>query len=300
VETGVRRKGVTLLKNKMTYVTVDTDHAVCPGVFRNILKGSPRRAIKVRHEYKDGKTFTEFTSYCQPDGEDLRVMLTLIAMANEDPRKILRENTKTADGIELRKRVAPEHDAVDLPMVIAQGTYKGLAEMMGKAWRRGDETLKELRGSLERLANIWITMSNGYYRYGFHLCSVVLEKEPGTFKIAINPVLSKSIIKPCAFRTVDMAAIRGLSASALIIYVRLCGWIDEGDTRKIALDTLIGYGWGVPPQDRNIPEAPPSKNTVRQWRLKARKALDEIRKLGWGVDGTEMLTVTRPGRPTNP
>jgi hypothetical protein len=286
---------MTLLKSKM-YVTVDTHHAVCPGVFRNILKGSPRRAIKIRNHYKDGKT-TEFTSPCQPDGEDLRVMLALIAIASEDPRRILRKNPATADGIELRKRFAPEHDAADMTMVVAQGTYKGLAEMMGKAWRRGDETITELRGSLERLANIWITISNGNYRYSFQLCSVALEKEPGTFKIAINPILSRSLIEPCAFRTVDVDAIRGLSASALIIYVRLCGWIDEGSSHKIALETLVGYGWGVPPQDQNAPETPPPKNTVRQWRVKARKALDEIRNLGWGVSGTEVVTIARQGRP---
>ena len=58
-----------------------------------------------------------------------------------------------------------------------------------------------------------------------------------------------------------------------LVHQRLCGYIDQGKSKKVTLDTLCGYIW---------PE-PVDATAMRQRRSRAKPIIAELATLGWGV-----------------
>ena len=59
-----------------------------------------------------------------------------------------------------------------------------------------------------------------------------------------------------------------------VMHQRLCGWIDPGKSGRAEMDTLCGYVW----------PKPACPGTMRKRRWVARKALEELRGIGWTVE----------------
>ncbi|MBK7416274.1 MAG: hypothetical protein IPJ38_15415 [Dechloromonas sp.] len=77
------------------------------------------------------------------------------------------------------------------------------------------------------------------------------------------------------FVHIDLAETRRLtSPAARLIHHRLCGWIDRGDRRKAALETLQSYLW---------PDALATGSTHRTRQQTTRAAIDEIARIGWDI-----------------
>lgn len=76
------------------------------------------------------------------------------------------------------------------------------------------------------------------------------------------------------------------SDAARLIHQRLCGWIDPGESGRVTIDVLCSYVWPD--------EASPA--TMRKRRQKVRKALEELKGIGWTVKeyAKGKYKITRP------
>ena len=122
-----------------------------------------------------------------------------------------------------------------------------------------------------------------------HLLSYRVDMETGALRVALSPRLSAAILGGRHVR-IDMRELRELGEHAVIIYVRLCAWIDPGRIRRIGIDTLAEYLWPVPAQ---------TDAGGRKRRQRLHRAMGELARLsGWrvGLDARgRQYTVNRPG-----
>jgi hypothetical protein len=121
-----------------------------------------------------------------------------------------------------------------------------------------------------------------------------------TIAIALSPGLSSPLLagSKAGFVRIPHADIQALSNieggknldSARLIYVRLCGFINPGQEKKVSAATLAVYAFG---------EAA-SKDTARRQYQNVRDALENLKAIGWAAtgdarkSGDRVYTIKRP------
>ncbi len=155
--------------------------------------------------------------------------------------------------------------------------------------RDGGEQRARLRDGLRRLAGLVVFVKRGAQEVSMHLLSYTADMKTGVLRVALSPRLSAAILGGRHVR-IDMRELRELGEHALIIYVRLCTWIDPGRTRRVGINALDEYLW---------PESAKTAAGGRKRRQRLRRAMAELCALpGWRVETDargRQYTVNRPG-----
>jgi hypothetical protein len=120
--------------------------------------------------------------------------------------------------------------------------------------------------------------------------SHAVDADNGRLLVALNPRITEAVLGRRSYARIDMAEVRALRTDpARLMHQRLCGWIDPGKYGRVAIDTLCGYVW---PNEG-------SAEAVKKRRQTARKALLELKLVGWALEEYNR-GVWKIGRPTFP
>jgi hypothetical protein len=261
----------------LTHARHDPAHCLAPGLFRSLGPGDRKRwKLDVTYTYGESEII-EFSGPEPLGADDLRVLQGLVAMAG--PGGIILTPEPTADAPkQLRLLLDLTHPAMAAARddaLVVKDSYRRLAHEIGYA-EDGGTQYKTIRASLERLWKVSIIVQCGSKRAGTRLLSAYAsDDETGQLFVALNPRLAAAILGRRPHTRLDFSEIRALSSDpARLLHQRLCGWIDPGGHGRADLDTLCGYIWPT--------YASPGSMRKRRWG--ARKALEDLRHIGWAVD----------------
>lgn len=283
--------GVIVHMHDTTHARHDPAHCLCPGLFRSLLRGErKKKKLDVTYVYGEKETL-RFVGFEPLGADDMRLLQVIVALAG--PRGLLlTPEPGSTMGRQLRLLLEPGFDALEQDgLVVRESMAKLLSE---SGITDGGENLKSLKSSLLRLSNVSVLVTQGTRQASFHLLSHAFDEADGRLWIALNPRIAETILGRRPHTRLDMSEIRALKSDpARLIHQRLCGFIDPGATRRVAIDTLCGYAWTDHPSE--------NPNTTKYRRAQARKALAELSALGWTISEYAHLkcAITRPGLRSN-
>lgn len=176
----------------------------------------------------------------------------------------------------------------------------------------GGGSRKVINDALSRLTSITVVVkdeSREVFRSALLACTDLnpavdgIGNEADKIAIALSPALSSPLLagSKAAFVRIPHADIQALSNieagknldSARLIYLRLCGFINPGQEKKVSAATLAQYAFG---------EAA-SKDTARRQYQNVRDALENLKSIGWVTSGDDrksgarVYTIKRPATP---
>lgn len=262
----------------LTHVRHDPAHCLAPGLFRSLKRGD-RKRLKLDVTYQYGEDSIRFWGPEPLGVDDLRILQGLAAMAaisGEGGRGIiLRDETESAAGQQLRLSLDLKWDAVEKDTMVVKGSFRQLAREMGYAGDGGSQ-YRTIRDSIERLWAVSVIVERNGQRQGFRLLSDYESiEQDGKLFVSLNPRLTEAVMGERPHARLEMAEVRALQTDpARLMHQRLSGWIDSGKTGRIELDTLCSYVW---PNETGNP------NTLKKRRGRIRNALKELVVVGWYV-----------------
>lgn len=289
---GKRKKVVSgVVVHDLTHARHEPGHVLAPGLFRSLAPGD-RRRLKLDVLYIHGEDQLEFKGYEPLSVQDMRVLQGLVAMAGPDGL-VLRDDRDATEGAQqlMLDLFTPPGALVEAgrkpDSLVVKDSFRRLAREIGMD--EGGKTIRQIRKSVERMVGVTIFVQHGKRRAATRLISSYASDDAtGDLYVALNPRLAEAIFGRRQHVQIDMNEVRHLTSDpARLIHQRLCGWIDGGKSGKVGLDALAGYVW---PDGYSTPSA------HRMQRQKVRKALDELRLVGWTVeeDRKGICTITRP------
>lgn len=275
-----------MVKHELTHARHDPAHCLAPGLFRSLKKGDRKRLkLHVVYDYGDGKR-VEFSGPEPLGADDLRILQGLIAMAGPGGL-VLSPDPKTEEGKQLRLFMEPKWEATLQNALVVKGSYYELAREIGYA---NPNDTRPIRDCIERLWKVSIIAQNGSKRQGYRMLSEYSSDDAsGALHVALNPRIAQAVLGEHPHSRIDLAEVRQLVTDpARLIHQRLCGWIDQGKSGKVKLDTLCEYVW--------IDEAKPE--AMKKRRQAVRRAMQELVTAGWSVSEYLKLNFV-VGRPDN-
>lgn len=261
----------------LTHARHDPAHCLAPGLFRSLRRGERKRS-KLDVTYKYGTDSIRFWGPEPLGADDLRVLQGLVALAAvcgpNGKGIILKPETQSEIGSQLRLMLDLQWDAIEKNARVVQGSYRALAHEIG--YKEGGDQFQTIRKSIERMWAVSIIVERNGKRQGFKILSDYASDEcTGRIFVALNPRISDAICGDHAHTRIDFSEVRKLQSDpARLIHQRLCGWIGQGQSKKVGIDTLCGYAW---PNEAK-PEA------MKKRRQTTRKAISEIAALGWKIN----------------
>lgn len=251
----------------------DTIHCLTPGLFRSIKRGDRKKnKLDVTYEFGDGER-VEFSGPEPLGDDDLRVLQGLIAMAGPGG-KILPEFPETRQGLTVRQLMELKWGAITKDGMVIKGSYRNLAKEIGYV---DLENTKSIQDSVERMWKVSVIVQKDGKRLGFRLLSEYgSDDKEGTLYVALNPQLTAAIVGDVRHTRIDMKEVRAIKLGGTrLVHQRLCGWVDQGKSKKVTLDTICSYIW---PDD-----AEADTETRRKHRTRAKPIITELVSIGWGV-----------------
>lgn len=275
----------------LTHARHDPAHCLAPGLFRSLRRGE-RKKQKLDVSYRYGDVELRFVGFEPLDGQDMRLLQGVIALAGPCGN-ILSSEPCSETGRKLRTLLAPTADAASADAIVIKSTLSKLMREVGYK-TDGAESRSDMKASLLRMSNVTISAKKGTRTESFHLMSHGFDEATGELHVALNPRVAEAVVGSAkGFTHIDMNEVRSLQSDpARLAHQRLCGWIAPGKAGKAEIDTICDYVWPDPAK----PEA------IKKRRQAARRALDEIRGLGWSVEeySNGKFVICRPGRPNVP
>ena len=274
---GLPKAGGGAMAFDLTHARHDRSHCLAPGLFRSLERGE-RERNKLNVIYKHGENeFIEFSGPEPLGADDMRILQGLVAMAG--PHGIILSPEPTADGPRQLRLLLdlphPELTGAKEDALVVKDSYRRLAREVGYKEDSGTR-FRAIRACLERLWKVSIIVQSGTRRMGFHLLSsYASDDETGHLFVALNPRITAAVLGKRPYARLELAEIRALSSDpARLLHQRLCGWIDPGKSGRAELDTLCEYVWPKP--------ASPGAMRKRRWGV--RKAMGELRGIGWPIE----------------
>lgn len=272
-------EGAGVVVHDLTFAKHEPGHVLAPGLFRSLAPGA-RKTLKLDVTYIHGEDQLEFKGFSPLSVFDMRVLQGLIAMSGPEGLVLKDDGTASESGQQLLL------DLFDPPLAIAEAGKKPDTAVIRDSFRclareigmdGSGKTIRQIRESVERMVGVTVFVQSGKRRVATRLISGYASDEgTGDLYVALNPRLSKAIFGPGQYVRIDMDEVRALESDpARLIHQRLCGWIDPGKARRVGLDKMAEYVW---------PDGPGTDVTARRHRQKVRKALDELRGLGWKIE----------------
>jgi hypothetical protein len=207
---------------------------------------------------------------------DLLVLQGIAALAfDQDLSVNLDPNPQTSMGRALRDGLGLRGKACDRPTLALASTSGRLLKEIGRS--AGGGNFASLKSSLDRMSKVTLAVTRDHMLEAGRLVAHTFDPATGRISIAIHPRMAGAINGE-HFAVFDMAEVRHLETDAArLIHGRICGWLDQGKSTKIALDTLCRYVWPAPEATEQV-----HYDTVKRQRQIAKNAVFElISRLKW-------------------
>ena len=262
-------------------------------LFRSFERGQQKKLkLDITYTVNSKDTGTTTFRFWGPEplgATDLRVLQGLVAVAT---RQLLADGDAPgllSDGLSQRSNLKIEGDALEHQVIAARFKLTTFARMLGYK-QPGQATLTQLRNSIERLAAVTVIVEKPRFHASYHILSG-FERDTVNDEVVVglNPALTAAVLGQNEFLRVDFEEVRKLkSDAARLIHSRL-HWINQGDSRPVAMETLCGYVYS------DATKA--TVASVRQRHRTVRTALKELSALGWSVEQQPALGSLRIRRP---
>lgn len=245
------------MRFELDHARHDPAHCLAPGLFRALANGERKRSkLAVTYRLNDQVTI-EFSGPEPLDAVDLRVLQGLVALAGPRGRTLSSE-PQTDLGARLRLGLDLQFDDADAETLLVRCSFRQLAREIGYA---DIENTRTIRQSVERLWKVSIIRQEAQKRKGYRLLSHFTSDDRtgrhGRLAVALNPALAKSILGQNQYARISLLEVRAMKTDVTrLIHQRLCGWINAGATRDVALETLVGYAWPEPSANPNTRKNP--------------------------------------------
>lgn len=276
---------------ELSHARHDAAHVLTPGLFRSLKKGE-RKKSKLDVEHKFGKESIRFIGF-EPLGVfDMRLLQVVVALAGPIGLR-LTDKPENKSSKKLRLLLKTKLDASEKEALEVEESFPRLLHEMGLT--DGGPNIEALKDSLIRMSNVTVIIKAGSVQASSQLMSHYLNTETGRTLIAINYRLADAVLggKGQQFAFIDLNETRALKSDiARFIHQRLCGWVDQGSTVKVSMNTLCSYVW-IDDKNKEI-----LRSTLSMRKKGVRKALGELIALNWSVKeyAKDKFEITRPKR----
>lgn len=279
----------------LTHARHEPGHVLAPGLFRSLGRGD-RKSQKLDVTYTHGADQLEFRGFEPLGADDMRVLQGLVAMAGPEGILLKDEERTSQNEIQLLLDLFTPPEAIvqagkQPSAMVVKDSFRRLAREIGMT--AGGDTIKRIRTCIERLVGVTVFIQSGSRRTSTRLLSgYASDDATGELYVALNPRLTAAILAERQHVRIEMTEARGLKSDpARLLHQRLSGWIDPGKTGRVSLDRLCEYVWHDPA---------PTPGSHRKRRSTLRKALAELRSVGWRVsEGNEgICEIKRPNLTT--
>jgi hypothetical protein len=278
----------------LNYALHDQAHCEAPGLFRALQRGERKLSkLDVTYNYGDNKLI-EFKGPEPLGADDLVVLQGLLANASSfSNTSRLTPEPKSDIGQALRTDLEPKWNAVKADAIVTHCSYGQLARAIG--YPEGGKTFNQMRKCIERLWTVSIIAQDENHRQGFKLLSSYASNNKAKqLYVALNPIIAQAIIGGHHIR-IEMDEVRAIkNENTRLIHQRLCGWINQGESGKITIDTLCEYVW---PDSNKANE-----ETKKKHKTRIKKALQILEDIGWKIEeyNKEKYIISRPKKKENP
>lgn len=208
---------------------------------------------------------------------DLRLLLGVVALAGLKGVELPLEPGNALEG-------TIRHKFPDAYSLIVKIQSAKLLREIGLS--TGGGNIRLLNESLERLSKVNVS-TPGFQRRQYPLLAVAVDPISRTTLVGLGPLLSLPLKQGSNYSRVDLHDVRELkSEPALLIHLRLCGYVDAGKMHRIGMAKLMTYAW---PDDA-------TGSALRRRRAKVLAALSELQSIGWTVHeyASHRYEITRP------
>lgn len=293
-----KKEASTTDKNPVTtHSRMDSAHCLA-GIFQRpttAFKQDDKMDISYRTFLENGDEETViFTGKDRLTDEDLKCFLGLVALGGMQGL-LLEKDEPTKSGnqlqLDLRSRFLKEMD--EKKSTVIKSTMDNLLNEIGKT--SGGTNYRSLRKSLQKMESVSVKKIVRSGQTGklidfpaTRLLSYGYDEHDQSLFVVLNPRVTESILGDRQYVSHDMPDMRAISNElTLMIWFKLCGWVDFGRTGKVTTDTLIGYIWGGKPD---------KACTTRKYKNRTRVAIKELEKIGWLVNeySKDKWEITRP------
>lgn len=285
-------------------------HCLAPGLFRAARKGDEQRNLNVYHFFnrtnddetlpKSRRHWVRFIGFRPLCARELKVLAAIVGLAgrrNVSEQVVPGARNTSELGRSLLAQLKDRGPGrpvghVARPVVRVETTYEELGRLVGYA-KRGSSMRKNLDEALLRLSSVSIHVhAPGERLEQTWLLSRCVDLAQGRVHIALNAEIARAVFSKDNFTMLKLDDLRGLRQDAAVLtYQRLCGFLNHGARRTLAVETLIGYIW---------PEPTNEKETLKKRRQRLKRALGELTSIGWDVrptvlaDGSPAYELRRP------
>jgi len=201
---------------------------------------------------------------------DLLVLQGIAALAYDEDLAIkIGSCPESSWGQELRSSLKLSGKAYDQQTLGIDCGSRRLLKEIGRTAGGGD--FASLRKSLERMSNVTLAAKcEGVVETG-RLIGYTINPGSGLVSMAIHPRLASAIDQK-HFAVFDMREVRLLeSDAARLIHGRICGWLDQGKSSQITLETVCKYVWPFFEGSEQV-----TYENVKRQRQTASRAIAEI------------------------
>jgi hypothetical protein len=286
-------------KFDLTHVQHDPSHCLAPGLFKSLKRGDYKsQKLDVTYEYSN-KESLRFTGFEPLGGPEMRLLQVLVAMAGPSDMVLNLDAPASPKGQQLATLLEPKEAALtDKSRVIESSMYRLLNEM-----GLGDTgpNRAAVMASLYRLANVTIKVSSPGQTWIMKLLSYRYDEDltgklDSHISVALNGRITAAVMgSKTSYTRLEMSEVRAIKGDPTrLIHQRLCGWLNQGDTRPVEIDTLCSYAW---PDGKTKEQSDEQWAEVLKYRRRTLKGcMAELSTLGWSFMGYGVgkLRVTRP------
>jgi hypothetical protein len=260
------------MKFELTHANMDPLHCFMPGFFRSLKRGDRKKQkLDMQHKYGDGED-ARIIGFEPLGADDLRLLYALVAFAGPKGKSLPPE-PRSDMARQLRMSLNLNSPASSKEALIVQEPVTKLLKEIGLT--DTGNNIRRVKESLIRMSNVTIVITKDTQSLSFSLLSFGIDEKDKRIFVGLNPRIAEVVLGIQRSHTrIELTEVRQLRTdAALLIHLRLCGWVKRKKLCKVALDTLCGYVW----QDEAAFE------TLKKRRQTIRKALAEIIEVGWTV-----------------
>ena len=268
------------------YARHDPLHCLTPCLFKS-LPTRQREGIRLSARHSFGSVCVEFMGNQALGHSDLRLLQGLVALAGRDGKEICAQ-PETHLGASLRNLMDLRDDVADKTAIgMANLSYSGIIQEIGL--KPNQRSVRIIKDSLKRMSRVAIVLTHNELKTSesFRLLSYIDPAEGESLAIALNPTIARAMMGG-RHVLIDMNHVRELKrVPTILIHQRLCGFIDPGRTKAVAMETLCNYAW---------PDPTGKASTLSMRRAAVYRALKELRGIGWKVSEyrAERFQIGRP------
>lgn len=266
---------------ELTHARLHPSHCMAPGLFKSLSKGTRKARLFVSYPW--GGNEIRFVGSEQLGADDMRFLQVIVALANFIG---VRLGPEPAEEVQKQVRLGL---AIDSNKILDARMFSCRAgKLLGEAGMTdGGGNTNILKSSLKRMSSVSVAVRRKEAITSYQMLSFI-EGGAKQLHIAVNPLLASAFENRASHTRIDLNEVRNLkSDAACLLHLRLCGFVDQRQPKRIGVDRLCSYAWG---DGRAKPEV------ERKRRERIRNAVRSLSDCGWVVsdDGPNQFQISRP------